>query len=131
MLFAAANLSQQMDADSFKMWMQIGLVVLVFGTVFIVLWRMSRIILTLLALGVILYVGYAWFWEREEPEFLTPFVEAVSPMLKNLGGKVPSRDARDADGASAQSQNAANVPTVTLTIPIMQNASQTQNRTQR
>lgn len=83
----ATSLLAQIDAETSRLWIHIGLAALVVGTVLIILWRMSRIILTLLALGVVAYVGYTWCYERTEPRFMSPIIDVIAPHLPAIGEK--------------------------------------------
>ncbi|MDR1789072.1 MAG: hypothetical protein LBR12_01730 [Opitutaceae bacterium] len=76
----------QLGAADTRFWLQLGLAALVIGTVLIVLWRMSRVVLTLVALGIVAYVAYTWCYERSEPAFMSPVVDRIVPYLPEIGG---------------------------------------------
>ena len=47
--------------------------------------QMNKLLLTFTIFLVVTLVGFHWVYERNEPKFLTPFVEAVAPFFHSKG----------------------------------------------
>ena len=77
----AATIFHDLQDMPLKIWLHLGLGILVIGAVFIILMRMSRILLTLAAFAIVLIVGYQWLVLRKEPAFATPLVETFRSYL--------------------------------------------------
>jgi hypothetical protein len=43
--------------------------------------RMNRMVLTMIILVSVTTVGFQWIWERNEPRFLTPYINVVAPIF--------------------------------------------------
>lgn len=43
--------------------------------------RMNRMVLTMIILVSFTTVGFQWIWERNEPRFLTPYINVIAPIF--------------------------------------------------
>lgn len=43
--------------------------------------RMNRMVLTMIILICVTTVGFQWIWERNEPQFLTPYINLIAPLF--------------------------------------------------
>lgn len=43
--------------------------------------RMNRMVLTMIIVVAVTTVGFQWIWERNEPRFLTPYVNLIAPFF--------------------------------------------------
>ncbi len=45
--------------------------------------RMNKLVLTMIVLVCVTTVGFQWIWERNEPCFLTPYINIVAPLFQS------------------------------------------------
>lgn len=84
MWLLAVTTLEKLKAVPTKFWVNLVLA-LVAGVVAIVLVRhaarMNRLVLALIVFLLLTVVGFQWIYERNEPQFMTPFVEKVAPFF--------------------------------------------------
>ncbi len=84
MLFFALSAIQKLHALPRKHLVNIGLGLLVLIVVVIVIKqaaKMNRFILFAMILVTCLVVGFTWVYERNEPKFLTPYINDIAPFF--------------------------------------------------
>ena len=47
--------------------------------------QMNKVILEMIILVSTTTVGFQWIWERNEPRFLTPYVNLIAPFFPSKG----------------------------------------------
>ena len=84
MLLFAASVIEQTERIPPKVWLNLGLALLVIIGV-IVLIRIAASVNKFVLGGVILMavivIGFQWIYERNEPAFLTPAINAIAPFF--------------------------------------------------
>ena len=69
-------------------WAKIGLAILAVIIVVIVLrrlFKMNKFILAVVTFVIVAMVGFNWIYQRNEPAFLTPFVDKIAPFFPSEG----------------------------------------------
>ena len=92
--FAAAATSQSL-LDRLRdipmdVWLKLGLGILALIVVVVVLRKlahMNKFILGFLVLLGLTFLGFSWIYERNEPAWATPFVQAVAGFFPAKPGK--------------------------------------------
>ena len=46
---------------------------------------MNKVVLAIIVFVVVTVVGFNWIYERNEPPFMTPFIDRVAPFLPSKG----------------------------------------------
>jgi MFS superfamily sulfate permease-like transporter len=60
----------------------LGLLVLVVAIILVKLAaRMNKFLLFMIIAVTVLVVGFTWVYERNEPKFLTPFIDGIAPFF--------------------------------------------------
>ncbi len=93
--FAAATTTGQTTLDRLRdippdVWLKLGLGVLAIIVAVIVLRKlakMNKFILGFLVLLGLTFLGFNWIYERNEPAWATPFVQAVAGFFPARPGK--------------------------------------------
>ena len=83
LLFAATALEKMHDVPT-KVWINIGLAILIFIAAIILIRKaaeMNKVLLSVIVFVVITVVGFNWIYSRNEPKFLTPLVEKIAPFF--------------------------------------------------
>lgn len=91
-LFAATTFEKLHEIPR-QVWINIGLVVIVFIVGFLVLRavaQMNKIILSILVAVVLTLVGFNWIYSRNEPKFLSPLVDKLAPFFPSAADMTPS-----------------------------------------
>jgi len=84
MLLFAATALEKMHAVPTKVWLNIGLGVLIFIAAIILIRKaaeMNKIVLGVVMFVVITILGFNWVYSRNEPKFLTPLVDKIAPFF--------------------------------------------------
>jgi hypothetical protein len=88
MLFLATTTLEKLQAVPPRFWINTAIFI-IGGWIAIMLVRhaarMNRMVLIMTILVVITTVGFQWIWERNEPRFLTPYINLIAPFF-------PSKD---------------------------------------
>ncbi len=84
MLSLAVTTLEKLKAVPKPFWINVGIAVLcIVALVYVVrrLKEMNKIVLIILGTLVFTLVGFNWVYERNEPKFLTPFVDMLATFL--------------------------------------------------
>ena len=88
MLLLAVSALEKAGKVPIRTWVNIALII---GGFFLLVFLirkaadMNKILLSAIIFVVVAIVGFHWVYERNEPAFLTPFVEYVAPFLPSAG----------------------------------------------
>ena len=88
MLFFAVTTLEKLKQVPRQFWINAAIVVLGLVAVVIVLRKikeMNKIVLGIILAIVFVLVGFNWIYERNEPKFLTPFVDLIAPFFPSKG----------------------------------------------
>jgi len=69
-------------------WAKIGLAVLAIVIVVLVLrhiFKMNKFVLAVVTFVVVAMMGFNWIYQRNEPAFLTPFINKIAPFFPAQG----------------------------------------------
>ena len=80
LLFAATTL-EKMQAVPTKVWINLGLAVLIFFAAVIIIRKaaeMNKVLLSVIIFVVVTSVGLQWVYYRNEPKFITPLIEPLA-----------------------------------------------------
>jgi len=89
MLFLAVTLAEKLGKIPTDFWVYLGLAVLSLVALVIVLRKLAganKFVLAIVCAVVISVVGFNWIYERNEPKFLTPFVDKISGFFPTKAG---------------------------------------------
>jgi len=84
MLFFAVTTLEKVQNVPTKVWLTIGLGILLFIVALMVLRavaRMNKILLCILVCVVMSVVGFSWIYNRNEPAFLSPMIDKIAPFF--------------------------------------------------
>lgn len=84
MLLFAVGVMEKLQALPRKNLVNLGLAILVLIVAVIIIKqaaRMNRFILFTIILVTLFVVAFTWVYQRNEPKFLTPFVDAIAPFF--------------------------------------------------
>jgi uncharacterized membrane protein HdeD (DUF308 family) len=87
LLFAVTTIEKLKQVPK-SFWINAAIVILGLVAVVIILRKikeMNKIVLGLILAIIFVLVGFNWIYERNEPKFLTPFVDMVAPFLPAKG----------------------------------------------
>jgi len=90
MLFLAATVTtlEKLKQVPPAFWWKVGAAMLAIIVVVLVLQRvaqMNKVVLAVIVLVVFSVVGVNWIYERNEPAFMTPFINKIAPFLPSKG----------------------------------------------
>lgn len=87
-LLIATTTLEKLQAVPTRFWINVAIFVLG-GWLTIVLLRhaarMNRMVLTMIIVVAVTTVGFQWIYERNEPRFLTPYVNLIAPFFPSKG----------------------------------------------
>jgi cytochrome c biogenesis protein CcdA len=84
MLFAAITVVDRLQKIPKEVWITLGLTIGIIVALVIIFRKLqgaNKIWLTIIAGVVVSIVGFQWIYERNEPKFLTPFVQKIAPFF--------------------------------------------------
>ena len=84
MLLLAATTLEKLKAVPTKFWINLGLgLAVVLGTVIIFRYaaKMNKLVLGLIVFLFVAVVGMQWVYERNEPKFMTPYINKIAPFF--------------------------------------------------
>lgn len=88
MLLLATTTLEKLQAVPTRFWIN-TVIFIVLGWLSIMLLRhaarMNRMVLIMIIVVVTTTVGFQWIWERNEPQFLTPYVNLIAPFFPSKG----------------------------------------------
>jgi predicted tellurium resistance membrane protein TerC len=88
MLLVAVTTIEKLKQIPKHFWINAAIVILGVVAVVIIFRKikeMNKIVLGLLIAIIVVLVGFNWVYNRNEPKFLTPFVDMVAPFLPTKG----------------------------------------------
>jgi hypothetical protein len=87
LLFALTTIEKLKQVPS-SFWINAAIVILgIFAMVIVFrkIKEMNKIVLGIVLAVIVAMLGFNWIYERNEPKFLTPFVDMVAPFLPAKG----------------------------------------------
>jgi len=87
LLFAVTTMEKLRDVPK-SFWINATIVILGLIAVVIILRKireMNKIMLALILAFIFVLIGFNWVYNRNEPKFLSPFVDMVAPFLPSKG----------------------------------------------
>ena len=87
LLFAVTTIEKLKEVPK-SFWINAAIVILGLIAVVIILRKikeMNKIVLGLILAFIFVLIGFNWIYNRNEPKFLTPFVDMVAPFLPTKG----------------------------------------------
>lgn len=90
MLLLAATTLEKLQAVPVKVWLNIGLAILIFIAAIIIIRKaaeMNKVLLSVIIFVIITSVGFNWIYARNEPKFLTPLIEPLAKFFPTAGKK--------------------------------------------
>lgn len=88
MLLLATTTLEKLQAVPARFWINAAIFI-VGGWIAIMLVRnaarMNKMVLTMIIVVVVTTVGFQWIWERNEPAFLTPYINLIAPFFPSKG----------------------------------------------
>lgn len=88
MLILAVSALEKVQNVPVKVWINLGIGVLIFIAALFILKRaaqMNKIWLSIIVFVVLTIVGFQWIYSRNEPKFLTPLVDKIAPFFPTAG----------------------------------------------
>jgi hypothetical protein len=88
LLFAAATALDKIEKIPPIFWGKVILGIVGFIAVIIALRKiagMNKVVLAIVVFVVCTVVGFNWIYERNEPPFMTPFIDRIAPFLPSKG----------------------------------------------
>jgi len=87
-LLLAATTLEKMQSVPGKVWINIGLGILIFVVAIILIRKaaeMNKVLLSVIIFVVFSVVGFNWVYSRNEPKFMTPFIEPLAKFFPTAG----------------------------------------------
>lgn len=88
MLLLATTTLEKLQAVPTRFWINAAIFI-IGGWIAIMLMRhaarMNKMVLTMIIVVVMTTVGFQWIWERNEPRFLTPYINLIAPFFPSKG----------------------------------------------
>ena len=88
MLFVAVTALEKVAQVPGKVWLNLGIALLIFfAAVYVVRQaaHVNKIWLAIIVFVTVTVVGFHWIYNRNEPKFLTPLVDKIAPFLPSAG----------------------------------------------
>ena len=98
MLPLAATALEKMQAVPTKVWVNLALGILIFFAAVIVIRKaaeMNKVLLSVIIFVVLSAVGFNWVYARNEPKFLTPFIEPIAQFFPSVEKKAEKEKRRE------------------------------------
>lgn len=90
MLLLAATTLEKIQTIPPKVWMNLGMGVLIFVAAIIIIKKaaeMNKVLLSVIIFVVLTSVGFNWVYARNEPKFMTPFIEKIAAFFPSAESK--------------------------------------------
>jgi uncharacterized membrane protein len=84
----AATTLEKIQAVPVKVWLNLGMAVLIFIAAIIVIRKaaeMNKVLLSVIVFVILTSVGFNWIYARNEPKFMTPFIEPLAKFFPSAG----------------------------------------------
>ncbi len=88
MILFAVTALEKIKSLKPEVWLKIGIALAVFVVAILLIrrvMRMNKIIAGVVVFVVVTVVFFSWVYNRNEPKFMTPFVEKVAPFFPSAG----------------------------------------------
>ncbi|MBC7367846.1 MAG: hypothetical protein H7343_13720 [Undibacterium sp.] len=89
MFLFAVTAAEKLQKIPTAFWINVGIAVLIIVGVVIVLRKLAgtnKVVLAVVSALIISVVGFNWVYERNEPKFLTPFVDKLAGFFPTKAG---------------------------------------------
>ncbi len=90
MLLLAATALEKMEAVPIKFWLNLGMAILIFvGSVIVIrkAAEMNKVLLSVVIFVVLTSVGFNWIYARNEPAFMTPYIDPIAAFFPSSESK--------------------------------------------
>jgi hypothetical protein len=90
MLLLAATALEKMEAVPLKFWLNLGMAIVIFFALVIVIRKaaeMNKVVLSVIIFVMLTSVGFNWIYARNEPKFMTPYIDSVAPFFPSAESK--------------------------------------------
>ncbi|MFA6959227.1 MAG: hypothetical protein WC205_00570 [Opitutaceae bacterium] len=84
MLLLATTAIQKVQAVPPKIWMNLGLGILILVAAIILIKKaaeMNKMLMAIIICVVVTIVGFNWIYSRNEPKFLSPIIDRLAPFF--------------------------------------------------
>jgi hypothetical protein len=101
MVFLAVSTLEKLKKVPLDVWLKLGAGVLILVVAILILRKLANVNKFILVFVVLLtgtILGFNWIYERNEPKFLTPFIDKVAPFFP-AKGSYDSKQAKDPKGS--------------------------------
>lgn len=91
LLAAATTTLEKMQAVPMKVWLNVGMAVLIFVAIIILIRKaadMNKVVLSAIIFVILTSVGFNWVYARNEPKFMTPFIEPLAKFFPSAEKQV-------------------------------------------
>jgi len=88
MLFFALTTMEKLQRVPVEFWLRIVMIIAVFALSIVLirgLSQVNKVVLTVCVFVIVTVLGFSWVYERNEPAFMTPYIDKVAPFF-------PSKD---------------------------------------
>lgn len=86
-LLLAATTLEKIQAVPSKVWINVGIGVLIFFAAVVLIKKaaeMNKVVLGAIIFVVLSSVGFHWIYSRNEPKFLTPIIDPIAKFLPSV-----------------------------------------------
>lgn len=94
MLLFATTAIEKLQAVPMKFWANLAIGILVFLVAIILIRKaaeMNKVFLGVIIFVVVSCVGFNWIYSRNEPKFLTPFIDPIADFFPTAGKARPDK----------------------------------------
>jgi drug/metabolite transporter superfamily protein YnfA len=91
----AATALEKIKGIPTAFWINLGLAVLLLVALVIILRKLAavnKMVLCAVGIVVVSSLGFNWVYERNEPKFMTPFVEKIAPFFPSKASYQTKRE---------------------------------------
>ncbi len=92
LLFAATTTTlEKMQAVPMKVWVNIGMAIVIFIAAIVLIKKaadMNKVVLSAIIFIILTSVGFNWVYARNEPKFMTPFIDPIAKFFPSAEKQV-------------------------------------------
>ncbi|HSI09934.1 MAG TPA: hypothetical protein VK985_15205 [Rariglobus sp.] len=91
LLLAATTTLEKLQAVPFKVWVNVGMAIFIFVAVIILIRKaadMNKVVLSAIIFIILTSVGFNWIYARNEPKFMTPFIDPIAKFFPSAEKQV-------------------------------------------
>lgn len=88
MLYLALTTMEKLERVPVEFWLKLVTIVAIFALSIVLIRGISqvnKVVLTITIFVVVTGLGFHWVYERNEPKFLTPAIDAIAPFFPSKG----------------------------------------------